>query len=87
MKQLPSSYTLGRLNDIFDVAAYCVVADESVGRQVPMTFLERIKEDFLSRYGGGKAATVPANSLNKEFGYSIVTMIIGIHAGSLIFFF
>ncbi|KAG2688097.1 hypothetical protein I3843_09G078300 [Carya illinoinensis] len=47
---------------------YCVVADESVGRQVPMTFLERIKEDFLSRYGGGKAATVPANSLNKEFG-------------------
>ncbi|XP_059438340.1 vesicle-associated membrane protein 721-like [Corylus avellana] len=47
---------------------YCIVADESVGRQVPMAFLERIKDDFLSRYGGGKAATTPANGLNKEFG-------------------
>lgn len=43
-----------------------------------MAFLEHIKEDFLSRYGGGKAATAPANSLDKEFGYSIVVMIIGI---------
>ncbi|KAH7545634.1 hypothetical protein FEM48_Zijuj01G0114200 [Ziziphus jujuba var. spinosa] len=47
---------------------YCVVADESVGRQVPIAFLERIKDDFVSKYGGGKAATAPANSLNKEFG-------------------
>lgn len=47
---------------------YCVVADESAGRQVPMAFLERVKDDFVSRYGGGKAATAPANSLNKEFG-------------------
>ncbi|KAJ1420947.1 Synaptobrevin [Sesbania bispinosa] len=47
---------------------YCVVADESIGRQVPMAFLERVKDDFLSKYGGGKAATAPANSLNKEFG-------------------
>ncbi|TXG48268.1 hypothetical protein EZV62_027562 [Acer yangbiense] len=51
-----------------DVAAYCVVADESVGRQIPMAFLERIKDDFVSKYGGGKAATALANSLNKEFG-------------------
>lgn len=49
-------------------AAYCVVAVESAGRQVPMAFLERIKEDFTKRYGGGKAATAVANSLNKEFG-------------------
>ncbi|KAM7496205.1 hypothetical protein LguiA_020619 [Lonicera macranthoides] len=48
--------------------AYCVVAIESAGRQVPMAFLERIKEDFTKRYGGGKAATAVANSLNKEFG-------------------
>ncbi|OIV94203.1 hypothetical protein TanjilG_28142 [Lupinus angustifolius] len=47
---------------------YCVVADESVGRQVPMAFLERVKDDFVAKYGGGKAATAPPNSLNKEFG-------------------
>lgn len=52
------------------LAAYCVVADESVGRQVPMAFLERIRDDFVSRYGGEKAATAPANSLNKDFRYS-----------------
>lgn len=56
------------------LAAYCVVADESVGRQVPMAFLERIKDDFVSRYGGGKAATAMANGLNKEFGYSCQTL-------------
>ena len=33
-----------------------------------MAFLERVKEDFNKRYGGGKAATAQANSLNKEFG-------------------
>ncbi|KAM7501562.1 hypothetical protein LguiB_000466 [Lonicera macranthoides] len=40
-----------------DGFTYCVVAIESAGRQVPMAFLERIKEDFTKRYGGGKAAT------------------------------
>ncbi|KAE8690302.1 VAMP721 protein [Hibiscus syriacus] len=48
--------------------AYCVVATESVGRLVPMAFLERIKENFTKRYGGGKATAAPANSLSKEFG-------------------
>ncbi|KAJ0081645.1 hypothetical protein Patl1_11790 [Pistacia atlantica] len=48
--------------------AYCVVADESVGRQIPIAFLERVKDDFVSKYGGGKAATAQANGLNKEFG-------------------
>ncbi|XP_010469563.1 PREDICTED: vesicle-associated membrane protein 725-like [Camelina sativa] len=47
---------------------YCVVAVESVGRQIPMAFLERVKEDFSKRYGGGKATTAKANSLNREFG-------------------
>ncbi|KAK8584945.1 hypothetical protein V6N13_138888 [Hibiscus sabdariffa] len=47
---------------------YCVVADESAGRQVPVAFLERVKDDFVPRYGSGKAATAPANGLNKEFG-------------------
>lgn len=49
-----------------------MVADESVGRQIPIAFLERVKDDFVSKYGGGKAATAQANSLNKEFGYSIL---------------
>lgn len=52
-------------------AAYCVVAEESAGRQIPMAFLERIKDDFMTKYGSGKAATAPANGLNKEFGYLI----------------
>nr|GMD97612.1 vesicle-associated membrane protein 721-like [Ipomoea batatas]GME10792.1 vesicle-associated membrane protein 721-like [Ipomoea batatas] len=55
---------------------YCVVAEESTGRQVPMAFLERIKDDFVSKYGGGKAATAPANSLTKEFGYFILIVAI-----------
>lgn len=50
------------------MTAYCVVAVESVGRQIPIAFLERVKEDFTKKYGGGKAATAVANSLNREFG-------------------
>ncbi|CAA6673203.1 unnamed protein product [Spirodela intermedia] len=53
---------------IEDGYIYCVVAAESVGRQVPIAFLERVKEDFTKRYGGGKAATVDADGLNREFG-------------------
>ncbi|XP_057959800.1 vesicle-associated membrane protein 724 isoform X1 [Malania oleifera] len=51
-----------------DGYAYCVVAKESVGKQVSIAFLERIKADFKKRYGGGKADTAIAKSLNKEFG-------------------
>lgn len=51
-----------------DGYSYCVVADESVGRQLPIAFLERIKGDFKKRYGGGKADTAVAHSLNKDFG-------------------
>uniref|UniRef100_A0ACD5WFZ9 Uncharacterized protein n=1 Tax=Avena sativa TaxID=4498 RepID=A0ACD5WFZ9_AVESA len=48
--------------------AYCVVAVESVGQQMPIAFLVRIKDDFSKRYAGGKAATAAASSLNREFG-------------------
>ncbi|CAI9761322.1 unnamed protein product [Fraxinus pennsylvanica] len=51
-----------------DGFTYCVVAVQSVGRQIPMAFLERIKEDFTKKYSGGKAATAVTNSLNREFG-------------------
>lgn len=47
---------------------YCVVAVESAGRQLPIAFLEHVKEDFNKRYGGGKASTAGSKSLNKEFG-------------------
>ncbi|GMH10363.1 hypothetical protein Nepgr_012204 [Nepenthes gracilis] len=53
---------------VSDGFTYCVVAVESVGRQLPMAFLERVKDDFNKRYSGGKAATALANSLNKDFG-------------------
>ncbi|KAJ9539397.1 hypothetical protein OSB04_032130 [Centaurea solstitialis] len=57
------------INHSVSMSAYCVVAAESAGRQVPMAFLERTKDDFTKKYaGGGKAATATANSLNKEFG-------------------
>ncbi|XP_006650747.1 vesicle-associated membrane protein 721-like [Oryza brachyantha] len=51
-----------------DGFTYCVVAVESVGRQVPIAFLDRVKDDFTKRYGGGKAATAATNSLNRDFG-------------------
>ncbi|KAL6344039.1 hypothetical protein AAG906_027812 [Vitis piasezkii] len=51
-----------------DGYAYCVVAKESVGKQVSIAFLERMKADFKKRYGGGKADTATAKSLNKDFG-------------------
>jgi vesicle-associated membrane protein 72 len=47
------------------------VAVESVERQIPIAFLERIKDDFNKRYGGGRATTATTRSLNKEFGYLI----------------
>uniref|UniRef100_A0A0D3HX81 Longin domain-containing protein n=1 Tax=Oryza barthii TaxID=65489 RepID=A0A0D3HX81_9ORYZ len=48
--------------------AYCVVATESSGRQIPLALLDMIKEDFNKRYAGGKAATAAANSLSRDFG-------------------
>ncbi|XP_066359740.1 vesicle-associated membrane protein 721-like [Miscanthus floridulus] len=53
---------------VSDGYAFCVVATESAGRQIPMAFLEMIKEDFNKRYAGGKAATATANSLTWDFG-------------------
>jgi vesicle-associated membrane protein 72 len=49
-----------------------VVAVESVGRQIPIAFLDRVKEEFTKKYGGGKAATAAASSLNREFGYALL---------------
>ncbi|KAE8787120.1 hypothetical protein D1007_38999 [Hordeum vulgare] len=54
---------------IHDGFTYCVVATESAGRQLPIGFIERVKEDFAKKYSGGKAKTAGANSLKREFGY------------------
>ncbi|CAI0466785.1 unnamed protein product [Linum tenue] len=51
-----------------DGYAYCVVAKEAMSKQISIAFLERMKADFKQRYGGGKAGTAMAKSLNKEFG-------------------
>lgn len=51
-----------------DGYAYCVAAKESVSKQISIAFLERVKADFKKRYGGGKADTATAKSLNREFG-------------------
>ncbi|KAL7614157.1 hypothetical protein Lser_V15G06084 [Lactuca serriola] len=47
---------------------YCVVAVESAGRELPIAFLERIKDDFYKRYGTGKGKTANAKGLNRDFG-------------------
>lgn len=51
-------------------AAYCVVSKDTVTKNISIAFLERLKTDFIKRYGGGKADTATAKSLNKEFRYS-----------------
>ncbi|GER40998.1 vesicle-associated membrane protein [Striga asiatica] len=76
LQKLPSSnnkFTYNCDNHTFnylvhDGFTYCVVAEESAGRQLPMAFLERVRDDFVAKYGGGKAATAPTNGLNREFG-------------------
>jgi len=51
-----------------DEFTYLVVADEGIGRQVPFTFLDRVKEDFKKRYQEGKTDLAVAYSLDQEFG-------------------
>ncbi|KAL0740623.1 hypothetical protein Bca4012_082136 [Brassica carinata] len=63
-----NGFTMLFLAGVQGIIAYCVVAVDSAGREIPMAFLERVKEDFNKRYSGGKAATAQVNSLNKEFG-------------------
>jgi hypothetical protein len=46
-----------------------VVATESAGRQLPVGFIERVKEDFTKKYSSGKARTAAANGLKREYGY------------------
>ncbi|XP_051132825.1 putative vesicle-associated membrane protein 726 isoform X3 [Andrographis paniculata] len=58
------------LAEYTEFSAYCVVAVESAGRQLPIAFLERAKDDFSKKYGakGGKASSAGPNALKREFG-------------------
>ncbi|KAK9068724.1 hypothetical protein SSX86_012839 [Deinandra increscens subsp. villosa] len=47
---------------------FCIVAVESAGKQLPLGFLERVKDDFHKKYPKGKASTAAAKSLSKSFG-------------------
>lgn len=51
-----------------DGFTYCIVATEAAGRQMPLAYLERVKDDFSKKYAGGKAATAAANGLKREYG-------------------
>uniref|UniRef100_A0ACD5WIG0 Uncharacterized protein n=1 Tax=Avena sativa TaxID=4498 RepID=A0ACD5WIG0_AVESA len=53
---------------VHDGFTYCVVATESAGRQLPVGFIERVKEDFAKKYSSGKARTAAANGLKREYG-------------------
>lgn len=62
-------------------AVFLVVADESMGRNVPFVFLERLKDEFIQLYGGSVNAHADdsdddlfddrfsiAYNLDREFG-------------------
>ncbi|KAL2894929.1 hypothetical protein RDABS01_010838 [Bienertia sinuspersici] len=46
--------------------AYCVIAAESTGRQIPIAFLEKVKDEFTKKYDGGKDATAGAKGMKKN---------------------
>lgn len=48
-------------------AAFLVVADEAYGRQVPFAFLERVRDEWFSKWAD-KGAAASAHSLDKSFG-------------------
>lgn len=58
-------HTFNFLNDAD--FTYLAVADEVYGRQIPFVFLERVAEEFQTKFGA-KARTAPSNSLDKQFG-------------------
>ncbi|EFJ39880.1 hypothetical protein VOLCADRAFT_70298 [Volvox carteri f. nagariensis] len=51
---------------------FCVVADEAYGRQIPFAFLERVRDEFESRYAD-KARTAAAHSMDRTFGPRLKT--------------
>jgi len=46
---------------------YCVVAEDSLGRSLPYAYLERIRQEFMTKYQE-KAENAMAHSMDKIFG-------------------
>lgn len=47
---------------------YCLVTEDGFSRAVAFAFLNRIREDFVSRFGGGKAESAFEHSLDRHYG-------------------
>ncbi|BBG93186.1 vesicle-associated membrane protein 724 [Prunus dulcis] len=54
-----------------DGYAYCVVAKDSVGKQISIAFLERMKADFRKRYGVVKQIRLLPKVLTRNSGMFI----------------
>mmetsp|Transcript_21381 Transcript_21381/g.38196 ORF Transcript_21381/g.38196 Transcript_21381/m.38196 type:complete len:90 (+) Transcript_21381:268-537(+) len=48
-------------------AVYLVVADEAFGRQIPFSFLDRVRDEFDERFKE-KGLKASAHSLDRSFG-------------------
>jgi hypothetical protein len=47
-------------------SAFVVVSTDSEGRTIPYSYLDRVKDDFLPKFGE-KAKTLAAGALNKDY--------------------
>ncbi|KAM2273982.1 hypothetical protein ACFX1S_043844 [Malus domestica] len=47
---------------------YCVVADEDIGREIPLAFLNQVRKDFLGKYRAQFVKALIADSLSNELG-------------------
>lgn len=58
------------------IAAYLVVADEKLGRQIPFAFLDKVKAEFAEKHAE-TSRTLHAHSLDKIFGCGILLALKG----------
>lgn len=59
-----------------DEFVFLVVADEAFGRQIPFAFLDRISEDFASKYTS-KGKTAGAHGLDRTVGPMLKQHMVG----------
>ena len=50
------------------VAAYCVVTEEGFSRAVSFAFLNRVRDDFMAKFAGGKAESAYEHSMDRSYG-------------------
>ncbi len=66
-RQSTSGFEQQQLFTMSLCAAFLAVADEGYGRQIPFAFLDKCKEEFLSKHAE-KSRQATAHSLDKSFG-------------------